>query len=226
MVTPKTKPSVARTAIVTIVLVGLFFGTMSSAVYGWLPLLEEDRSIFFGGGGGGGGGSPRLTKDKSESKKDDGSTEKAVKTTVAKSDGPVVDSPSDELAREIFKSPDVRAAAKEVAIAELNHRKQSLSDRNSIVGYRNLADAIIFLMAHALMGVGCWAGWREFQHANELRSKRARKTAPTAPEQTEIEVGLEKIAVKTSLHGLLLFACTFGFYLAYLTLVHPVQVIK
>ena len=95
-----------------------------------------------------------------------------------------------------------------------------------------------FLVAHAILTVGLWAAVRGFLHAAETR-----KEAPAPPDpaavaaatpaeaarlalaEQEIRVSLEGIALKTTLHGVVLLAMAIGFYFLYLKFVYPVTVV-
>ncbi len=75
------------------------------------------------------------------------------------------------------------------------------------------------VIVHVAVVVGFLAAFFEFLHAWKLRKQGA------SIAEHEVRIGLEGVAVKTSLHGLLILLVASGFYLMFVKFVYPVQVI-
>lgn len=210
-----------------------------------VPAMPEDVERALQGGGGGGSG-PLLNiaaKTQKQGTTRPTSTQPSVEASVS-----VLGTAVDRLFTE---DKDVQSAVKAALMAELRNPAEVATMRASVIKSRNAVDWIIFGVTHILLGVGLWAAVHEFRQAERVRergaatgkeaeadvtSKTADGTPPvrpldsktadrTPPPATELELGLEKMALKTSLHGLLLLAVSFGFYFMYLKFVHPIVVV-
>ena len=126
----------------------------------------------------------------------------------------------------VAANPEVQKAGVDLALAEFAHRRATLDDRRRTIFWSNLGDTLIFIFVHALVALGVVAATREFAQTMRLREPAQRKAdADAAAPPTELEIGLEKLAIKTSLNGLLILLITFAFYVAFLKFVHPVEVL-
>ena len=75
-------------------------------------------------------------------------------------------------------------------------------------------------MSHIFVLIALAAAMSEFLQARRLREEGR------VAESAEIKVGLEGVAVKTSLFGVVLLITALGFYFLYLKFVYPIQFIK
>jgi hypothetical protein len=111
----------------------------------------------------------------------------------------------------------VRKAYRELIFKRFEHEKTAMDERQSVIIWTNRASAIIFVITHMVLIMGIWAAMKEFHNANKLRKEN--------PEQHEIKVSIEGIALKTSLHGSLLLSICVFLYFLFLKYVLPVNVI-
>ena len=112
---------------------------------------------------------------------------------------------------------EVRAAYKKMMLARMAHEQNSLQERGKVVYWTNRVGVFIFILTHLVLFIGIWAAIKEFISANKTRS--------TETEQTELKVSMEGIALKTALHGTLIFALTLFLYFLFLKFVYPINVI-
>jgi len=124
---------------------------------------------------------------------------------------------------EFDDEPGMRSARRLLALAELEaaqaqqeYAKAALEERRSVVSTTNRIGYGVAFVVHGIVLFGVWAAWREFRYASRRRSSQPEK-------ETELSINIEGIALKSTLHGLLLLGASFGFYLAYLVLVYPVE---
>jgi hypothetical protein len=110
---------------------------------------------------------------------------------------------------------EVREAFRAALVARYQRERGILEERAGVIAWTNLASIIIFWVVHAVLAAALWAALVEFRHAS-----RTRKGGLQAPQ--EIRVSLEGVALKTTLHGLMLLAIAFGFYFLYLKFVYPI----
>jgi hypothetical protein len=88
----------------------------------------------------------------------------------------------------------------------------------SAVSWSNRSSDITFWIAHVLLAFGLLAAAMELSHSWRLRSKGKKETY-------EMEVGLEKIALKSSMYGFFILLVSLSFYFMYLRFVYPVTYI-
>ena len=81
----------------------------------------------------------------------------------------------------------------------------------------NRLGLVIFWVVHAILALGVAIAALEFFHARQTRRAK--------PETNEIKISMEGIALKTSLHGILILGLAFGFYFLYLKFVYTIQVV-
>jgi hypothetical protein len=142
------------------------------------------------------------------------------------------------------KNPKVELAAEEAEIAR--HKRSVEIYRQQTEGYDShyRSTTWVFITVHLILVFGVVAAGVEFRRANRLAGRSsavatvqsqaasaespptplaAASPAPATPLVSEIQLGLQSIALKTALHGLLIFFMAFGFYLAYLRWVYPLS---
>jgi len=110
---------------------------------------------------------------------------------------------------------EVRGALRDALVARYQRERRILEERAGVIAWTNFAGIVIFWVVHAVLAAALWAALVEFRHAG-----RTRKGGLQAPQ--EIRVSLEGVALKTTLHGLMLLAIAFGFYFLYLRFVYPI----
>jgi hypothetical protein len=91
-----------------------------------------------------------------------------------------------------------------------------LSQQKNVVDTNNIESRFIFVIAHIILLLGIVAATIEFLNARKIRRSIRMEN------MTEISIGLEGVALKTSLHGTILLAASIGFYFLYLKFVYPV----
>lgn len=87
------------------------------------------------------------------------------------------------------------------------------------MSWSNTSSNITFWIAHVLLATGLFAAALELLHSWRLRSKGKKQSY-------EIEVGFEKIALKSSMYGTLILLVSLFFYFMYLRFVYPVSYIS
>jgi len=117
--------------------------------------------------------------------------------------------------------------AQKSLLAEEQAHRERMADREKqfvalqVEAFRNNARAttLILVISHFVLACGLLAAGWEFWQAS-----RTRKRASTAV-QSEITIGLEGVAFKSALNGLLLLVLSMSFYFLYLKFVYPVTTI-
>jgi hypothetical protein len=193
-----------------------------------------------------GGGSGAESKPDHKPDSEDRATTKAtVKKDETKKDADLAAEMGEgtpvELKKDFFslkglplKEDDVYARYKKYIFAQLDLKERQMLYNERLAQNMNLAGIGLGVVAHVCLFFGLWAAYKEFQAASKVRERA--KTArghreekpnePAHPEvANEIEIGLEKIAFKTSLHGAFLFAMTIVLYYLFLKFVLPVSTI-
>ncbi len=149
-------------------------------------------------------------------------------STVVSPDGLLI--LTDEFIRD---DQEVRDAFQQMLIARFEREQQILSERRNVIGWTNWISRFIFVVIHVVLAIGLWAAMREFIDAGRTRKRSpppittavTGEQAQAAREQNELSISLQGIALKTSLHGLLILAAAIGFYFLYLKFVYPITVI-
>lgn len=118
----------------------------------------------------------------------------------------------------VLADPDVRDRLRRWLMASLGREVEILDEHERSFKWQYGVSRIIFFVVHVLLGVALIASLMEFTHAWRMR-RRARA------EQHELKVGMEGVALKTSLQGLLLLVVATVFYFLYLSFVYPITVV-
>lgn len=111
--------------------------------------------------------------------------------------------------------PDVEALIRQ----KLEWEKQKIEEARRVIARTNRTALIGSIIVHLAVLVGFAAALAEFLHARQLRRQGAQ-----LPQQ-ELRIGLEGVAVKTTLYGLLILLIASAFYLMFVKFVYPIQVI-
>lgn len=139
----------------------------------------------------------------------------------------------------------VVVAYRDFLISRLHHEKDMLGESSRVIRFTNWISWFIFAVTHVILGIGVWAAVREFIHASRMRHEAPHvqplsslksiedtdapqgnsMQARMALAEQEIRVSLEGVALKTTLHGVILFAMAIGFYVLYLKFVYPITVV-
>jgi hypothetical protein len=106
---------------------------------------------------------------------------------------------------------------KELILARIATEQKDLNERSKVIYWTNRVSVLIFILTHVVLVIGIWAAIKEFISASKIRS--------TEPEPTELKLSLEGIALKTSLHGTLIFAFTIFLYFLFLKFVYPINLV-
>ena len=142
-------------------------------------------------------------------------------------------------------SDEVYAAQVQLLSARVAHDIDMLGERAHVIKTTNIIGWIICGVAHIMLLIGVWAAVLEFLHAAHTRKRAPDPLAPSAEGESpglaedgpgvrsaeqlqaenEIRISLEGIALRTSLHGVLLLSFAIGFYFLYLRFVYPITVI-
>jgi hypothetical protein len=115
--------------------------------------------------------------------------------------------------------PEITAAVKQFIIAQFGRERQILQERRNVLKHHYTVGMVIFITVHLVVVIGIGAAIYEFRQAHKTR-KRAEQ------QETEIQVSLEGIALKTSLQGVLLLGFALAFYFLYVEFVFPVTLLK
>lgn len=99
--------------------------------------------------------------------------------------------------------------------ARMQHDIWQLEERESLYKWTNRVSFIIAIFVHLAVTLGVFAAGLEFWWASKTRQRSAKIQ--------EIELSTEKIALKTSLQGMLLLLVSLGLYLFYLKYVYSIH---
>lgn len=114
--------------------------------------------------------------------------------------------------------PEVQQAMRAAIIEQLKSEVASSHLAGKQVAGINRIGYFVVVVVHIILALALWAAFSEFRAANRARKPREK------PVQ-ELEVKAHGIALKTTLHGIILLALAFAFYVLFLTLVYPVVVL-
>ncbi len=114
---------------------------------------------------------------------------------------------------------EIILAVKQFVIAQFEREQQILQERRDVLKKHYTVGMIIFVTVHIMVVMGIGAAMYELRQAHNAR-KRAEQ------QETNIQISLEGIALKTSLQGVLLLAFALAFYFLYLKFVFPVTILK
>ncbi|MCI0627620.1 MAG: hypothetical protein L0387_39220 [Acidobacteria bacterium] len=110
---------------------------------------------------------------------------------------------------------DVADAHRNYLLALYKRNIEIIQERRQVICITNGIGYVICFVAHVILGIALWSAVREFNAASKRRKK-----ADEAP--TELQVSLEGVALKTSLHGTILLVLALVFYFMYLQFVYKV----
>ena len=122
---------------------------------------------------------------------------------------------SRQLTEVLRDDEEIAKEYKAYVIALMEREKEKMEERRQVVRWTNRISCFIFVIVHGFIGFGFWAALREFRHAN--------KTRAIIPDKQELQVSLQGIALKTSLHGTILLAISLVLYFLYLKFVYPIE---
>jgi hypothetical protein len=97
------------------------------------------------------------------------------------------------------------------------YQTDNLTFVHDVFVWNDRQSVFISIIAHLLLLLGVGAAYYEFRHAMKLREK--------AHKQDEINVGLEGVALKTSLRAIWLLVSAFVFYFLYIKFVYTITVL-
>lgn len=147
---------------------------------------------------------------------DRGPIDDALKTDIDPP-GSTADGGADSAAR-AAASPELLKAIDELRLAQVRRELQKLREIERELWWTNWIGRVIFVVVQVILVVGLVVAWMEF------RSARSQRQA-AAEQPSEIRVSLEGVALKSSLHGILILSLALAFYLLYLRYVFPVTTI-
>jgi hypothetical protein len=101
----------------------------------------------------------------------------------------------------------------------IERKREAISEARSTFWWHRLSSRVSFVLAHLFVLIGVAAAIAEFLQARRLREAGAKA------ESAELSIGLDGVAVKTALSGIILLSLALGFYFLYLKFVYPVQFI-
>lgn len=101
-------------------------------------------------------------------------------------------------------------ARSRVGAEELQHTRRAIA-------WNNAVSILSFVFVHLAVLLGFGGALVEFAHAYKLRRRRK------VPDDIEITVKMESIAVKTTSVGVVLLVASIAFYFLYLKFVFPIQ---
>ena len=110
-------------------------------------------------------------------------------------------------------------AVEDLIQAKLDWERKKLLESERVIVRTNTTAMIGTVIVHIAVVVGFVAAFLEFFHAWKLRREGAQLA------QHELRIGLEGVAVKTSLYGLLILLVASGFYLMYAKFIYPIQTV-
>lgn len=108
---------------------------------------------------------------------------------------------------------ELRVALRNMMLAVAKNETSKVTHVSKTITLQKFATYIAFLVAHSLLLLGFIVGYVEYKRVKKLRKKGE------SLDDIEVSIGLESIALKTTLGGALISAFCFGFYALYLGLV-------
>lgn len=109
----------------------------------------------------------------------------------------------------------VKESYREFASARMEYAIKAMEERDRVIYWSNRASILIFLIAHAVLLLGLWAAIGEFLEARKIRHANV--------EASEIKIGLDGLALKTSLHGTVILLFSMALYYMFLVYVLPIS---
>ena len=121
----------------------------------------------------------------------------------------------DGIFAQLINDDELIESFKNYELSKLDYLTKSLKEREKVFKSVNRMGISIFVLTHVFLLTGFWMAFQEFGKAKSIRSKE--------PENQEIQVSLEGIAFKTSLHGSFIFGLTIVLYFLFLKFVYPIH---
>lgn len=112
-------------------------------------------------------------------------------------------------------TPELESALQDLHLAQVKREVQKIRETEGELWWTNWIGRAIFVIVQFILIMGLVVAWSEFRAA-----RRQRRAA--AAEQQEVRISMEGIALKTSLHGILILGIALAFYFLYLRFVFPV----
>jgi hypothetical protein len=110
-------------------------------------------------------------------------------------------------------------------ISSYQRETEKMGERREAMRVSNFMGWVAFAATHLVLAIALWASWQEFRAATKVRAKAGGKPGDQAQPQNEITLGLDGIALRTSLHGIFLLGIAAGFYFLFLRFVLPVTIV-
>src|SRR5215213_9013784 len=110
---------------------------------------------------------------------------------------------------------DIERQVAALLLAVARNETAKIERTNAVITRHRWSSWAGFVLAHLLVLLGLTIGVLEFRQARRLRQRGAKA------ERMELSIGLEGLAVKSSLNGLLILFLCFAFYLAFLHFIYP-----
>jgi len=115
---------------------------------------------------------------------------------------------------------DIRAERRELALSEIalrqswiEYQKKAMLRNRQVFAGETIMTWTVFVAVHIMLAGGLVMAFLEF---------RPPKKISDAQDSTELEIGLQKIRVRTALHGTILLVLTLAFYTLFIKWVYPV----
>lgn len=108
-------------------------------------------------------------------------------------------------------------AYEDLLLAYYRRETEILSEHKSTIAATNVIGYLICIVAHLLLALAVWAAIREYREA-----ARQRKTRNVSQ---ELQLSLEGISLKTSLHGTILLVLAIVFYFMYVKFIYPISTV-
>jgi hypothetical protein len=118
----------------------------------------------------------------------------------------------------LSEDEDMRVAMKGHLVRMLELDEQRAQTASQTVHTTNVLGYVIFGFVHFILCSALFFSGREILQAERIRAQ--------PPQTHELQVSQNGLAVKTSLHGVLLLLIALAFYALYLKLVYPITVIS
>lgn len=113
------------------------------------------------------------------------------------------------------KDRELRESIKGFLIKKIENENIRAENAKQVISWANHSGKTTFWVAHFLLAFGLLASTIEMIHAWRLRFRHKK-------DSFEVEVGAEKIALKSTMYGILILFLSFLFYFMYIKYVYPV----
>jgi hypothetical protein len=112
------------------------------------------------------------------------------------------------------KDKDLKEAIKAFIMKKIEDENARTKRAEQVISWTNNSGKTTFWFSHILLVFGLLAAAVEMLHAWRLRSRNKR-------DSIEVEISLEKIALKSTMYGILLLFASLLFYFIYIKYVYP-----